>query len=303
MRSRAVRIGVVLAVALATTALVASARGGQTASTTMVFGTEADPALMDPSLVSDGPSLRATDQIFESLVGFKLGSTAIVPELALELEAEQERARRGSSRSARASGSKTARSSTPQRSASTSTAGTTSRRRCRATRVSYYWNTVFGGFAHPAPGNPGRTRACTRAARRTGNYSVDLLLTRRSSSFLGAIASAELRHREPDGAEEVPGRCRHGRRDGRVPSDRDVRDAASRSAPGRTCSKSWQIGNKLVLVGEPEVLGHEAEARQRSSSGRSRTTPRGCRRCRPARSRATTSSTRPTSARSRATRA
>src|SRR2546429_2713127 len=55
------------------TALVAAAHGAKQATTTFVFGTEADPALLDPSLVSDGPSLRATDQIFNSLVGFQLG--------------------------------------------------------------------------------------------------------------------------------------------------------------------------------------------------------------------------------------
>jgi peptide/nickel transport system substrate-binding protein len=53
-----------------------------TAKDTLVFAGSADPALLDPSLVSDGESLRVTDQIFNSLVGFKLGGTQVVPELA-----------------------------------------------------------------------------------------------------------------------------------------------------------------------------------------------------------------------------
>ena len=82
MRVTRGRLTALVAVALSAAALAATAQGGHRATTTLVFGTEADPTLLDPSLVSDGPSLRVTDQIFESLVGFKLGGTAIIPELA-----------------------------------------------------------------------------------------------------------------------------------------------------------------------------------------------------------------------------
>jgi peptide/nickel transport system substrate-binding protein len=53
---------------------------------TLVFGTSADPVVLDGVLVSDGESLRAVDQIFEGLVGLEPGTTEIQPELAEDWE-------------------------------------------------------------------------------------------------------------------------------------------------------------------------------------------------------------------------
>ena len=51
---------------------------------TMVFGTSADPISMDGAYVSDGESLRVVRQLFETLVRTKSGSTEIEPELATQ---------------------------------------------------------------------------------------------------------------------------------------------------------------------------------------------------------------------------
>ena len=109
--------------------------------------------------------------------------------------------------------------------------------------VSYYWNTVFGGFAHPAKGNPGPDKSLYKSCKTNGDYEVTLNLTRRSSSFISAIGSAELRHRQPDGAEEVQGRRGHGRLDRRLPS-RPVRSQRrTRSARGPYMLQSWEPGS------------------------------------------------------------
>ena len=260
-------------------------RGGQTASTTtLVFGTEADPALLDPALVSDGPSLRADR-----------------PDLR-EPRRLQARERQRSCRSSRRAGSRarTARRgrSAPQGREVPDGTQFNAAAVCsnfnrwynfpaplQSDALSYYWNTVFGGFENPAPGTRARTRASTRAARRTGNYSVDappdaplVVVPRRARA-------AELRHREPDGAEEVPGRRRHGRRERRLPSDGHVRDAASdRHRPVH--AQVVDVGDKLELVARTRSTGARRRSSSASSSGRSATTRRGCRRSRPARSRA-----------------
>jgi peptide/nickel transport system substrate-binding protein len=73
-------IGVVLAAVLAagaTAAVKKSHAGG-----TLVFGGTADPTLLDPALVSDGESFRATEQMFETLVKLKPGTLKLVPDLA-----------------------------------------------------------------------------------------------------------------------------------------------------------------------------------------------------------------------------
>jgi peptide/nickel transport system substrate-binding protein len=164
-----------LVAACAFAAVVAGAsfaahRAGGTvkASTTMVFGTEADPALLDPSLVSDGPSIRVADQIFDSLVAEKPGGTAIVPGLATTWSV-----------------SKNGLSWTFNlRKGVRFSDGTTldANAVCfnfnrwfsfpaplQSDALSYYWNTVFGGFRNRRPAAQGRTSRCTRGAKRAAN--------------------------------------------------------------------------------------------------------------------------------------
>jgi peptide/nickel transport system substrate-binding protein len=56
--------------------------GGGEAGGDLVFGTAADPVVLDGALVSDGESLRAIDQIYETLVSLKPGTTELEPGLA-----------------------------------------------------------------------------------------------------------------------------------------------------------------------------------------------------------------------------
>src|SRR6476646_3108852 len=69
-----------LSLVVATAALAGSSRSQ--AKDTFVVGAEGDPILLDPSLGSDGTSLRVTYQIFEGLVGNKPGTLLIQPALA-----------------------------------------------------------------------------------------------------------------------------------------------------------------------------------------------------------------------------
>ena len=124
--------------------------------------------------------------------------------------------------------------------------------------LSYYWQTVFGGFAKPAPGGLGPDKSLYKGCKAHGQYSVSILLRRPSSSFLCGDRPAELRDREPDGAQEVRGGCRHRRRDRRLPSDGHVRDAASdrhRPVHAPVVDAGQQDGARR----QPEVLGAEAE--------------------------------------------
>src|SRR5215213_206314 len=59
--------------------------GGGGGSSTFVFGRGADSIGLDPINVTDGESLRATRQIFDSLLRFKPGSFELAPALATEI--------------------------------------------------------------------------------------------------------------------------------------------------------------------------------------------------------------------------
>src|SRR5262249_11778371 len=63
--------------ATATAAVKSTQSGG-----TLVFAGAADPTLLDPALVSDGESFRATEQMYETLVKLKPGTLKLVPDLA-----------------------------------------------------------------------------------------------------------------------------------------------------------------------------------------------------------------------------
>jgi peptide/nickel transport system substrate-binding protein len=55
---------------------------GQSTKDTLVFGVAGDPKVLDPSLASDGESLRVARQIFETLVRPEEGGTKVSPGLA-----------------------------------------------------------------------------------------------------------------------------------------------------------------------------------------------------------------------------
>ena len=92
--NRVLRLTLALtAVALFAAAAAFAATSRSHANDTFVFGTEADPVLLDGALVSDGPSGRAVLQMFEGLVGLKAGTTKVIPQSRHELEDLEERPR------------------------------------------------------------------------------------------------------------------------------------------------------------------------------------------------------------------
>ena len=82
MRKKIVLLALVAVGLVVVLAACGSSGNKSSSSSTFVFASSADPVLLDPALVSDGESLRITNQIFQSLVSFKLGGSEVVPSLA-----------------------------------------------------------------------------------------------------------------------------------------------------------------------------------------------------------------------------
>ncbi len=164
-------LGLLVPLAVLSTVLAATAFSTNTVKNggTVVFGAAADPVSLDGSIVSDGESLRPINQIFEGLVGPQDRLDLAHAAAGHQLVGEQERpvvdvqSPQGRLVLGRA------RRSTRQRSVTTSTAGTTSRIRCR-TRVFRTTGTpCSAGSPIRARVTRGRTRASTRAARRSAS--------------------------------------------------------------------------------------------------------------------------------------
>lgn len=252
------RILVLLGLAGALSLVGYSTAGSQqrVASNSLVFGASADPALLDPALISDGESLRVTNQIFQSLVGFKLGGSQVVPQLATSWKASPNgkvwtfNLRKGVKFS----------DGTPFNAAAV----------CfnynrwynfpgplQNSGVSYYWNTVFGGFAHPATGSPGPSKSLYKGCKVVNDSTAQLLLSRPSTSFLSAIELPNFGIASPTALKKYK-------------ADAGTTDSSGVFHPTGTFAtqnpvgtgpyvlKSFQPGNKLELNPNPLYLGSEA---------------------------------------------
>ena len=258
-----------------------------------------DPVILDGPLVSDGESLRPIDQIFEGLVGLKPGTTQVVPLLATSWKATPERPRV----ELHAAPDVKFQDGTPFNAAAVCANFTRWYNfpgPLQSDAVTYYWNTVFGGFAHPAAGSPGPDKSLYKGCKAHGQYNVTIFLNRRSSSFIGALALTNFGIASPTALKKYQADA------GTVDSNGVFHPTGTFGTQhpigtGPFMLQSWQRGPGSDAGSQPELLGREGEARpgDHPADRRQRRPPAGA--AERWRSRATTWSTRPTWARSAAT--
>ncbi len=249
-----------LLAALAALGIVAAASastGSKQASNALVFGSSSDPVIIDGPLVSDGESLRVVDQIFQGLVGLKPGTTQIQPLLATSWTASAN----GLTWTFNLRGGVKFSDGTPFNAAAV----------CfnfnrwydfpgplQNSAVTYYWNTVFGGFAHPAAGSPGPDKSLYKGCKTKGSHLVQLLLNHRSSSFLGALAltnfgiaspTALVKYKADAGTVDANG----------VFHPTGTFGTQHPIGTGPYMLQSWQVGNKLEIDANPLYWGPKAK--------------------------------------------
>jgi len=254
------KIGLVLMALSLTAATAAFPASSRTqAKNTFIVGAEGDPVLLDGSFVSDGTSLRVSTQIFEGLVRNRPGTLAIEPALATGWRASKNglawtfTLRQGVKFT----------DGTPFNSAAVCTNFTRwwyRRADLQGDDISYYWNTVFGGYARPAPGSNGPDKALYRGCKTAGPNRVKILLTRRSSSFLGALALANF------GIASPTALTKYKADEGTVGADGQFRPTGTFATQnpigtGPYKLQSWRIGDKLVLVRNEGYWGPKAKTK------------------------------------------
>jgi len=254
------KIGLVLlalSLMAATAAFPASNRTN--AKDTFVVGAEGDPVLLDPSVVSDGSSLRATFQIFEGLVRNKPGTLTIEPALATGWKASKN----GLVWTFPLRQNVKFTDGTPFNSAAVCANFTRWWYRpaqLQGDDVSYYWNTVFGGYAKPAPGGNGPDKSLYRGCKTAGPNAVKIILSRRSTSFLGALALANFGIASPTALKKYNADA------GTVGADGQFRPSGTFATQnpigtGPYKLQSWKIGDKLVLVRNDKYWGAKAKTK------------------------------------------
>src|SRR5919106_4772880 len=252
---------VLLLLAALTLALVAASCGGDDdegeggEGGTLVFAGAADPVVLDGALVSDGESLRAIDQMFEGLVTLSLGGTEIEPNLAESWESSED----GLEWTFNLRTGVTFHDGEPFNAEAV----------CfnfdrwynfpaplQNPSASYYWQTVFNGFANPAEGSPGPEDSLYKSCEATDESTVVLTLNKPSASFLGGLALTNFTFASPKALEEF------GADEGTVDEETGFRPTGTYGTQHPTGTgpfkfESWTRGDRLVMVRNDDYWGEK----------------------------------------------
>ena len=229
-------------VALAVFAMAGTAGGASRASGTLVFAGAADPTYLDPALVSDGESFRVTDQIFESLVALRPGTTLIRPSLATKWKSHNAKdwtftLRRG------------VRFHDGTRFNSAAVCFNYNRQynfrgAFQDASATYYWQTVFGGFRHNEVSglSPSLYVGCTTH----GKYSVTIHLRTPSGPFLPAQVISSFSIQSPTALKKYGANSGELRNGTFYPTGSYAFSHPTGTGPFKF--QSWTVGQKTVLV-------------------------------------------------------
>ena len=235
----------------------ATTGGEAQAGGTLVFAGASDPVVLDGALVSDGESLRVIDQIFEGLVALAPGTTEIVPALAESWEASPD----GLAWTFNLRSGVTFHDGEPFNAAAVcynfdrwyNFTGS-----FQNPSASYYWQTVFGGFAETDPDSGAPAESLYSSCEATDDTTVVLNLTKASSSFLGALSLSSFSIASPKALEEF------GADEGEVDEDGIFHPTGAYgtehpTGTGPFTFESWVVGDKLVLARNNDYWGEKAK--------------------------------------------
>ena len=220
---------------------------------TLVFGSAADPVALDGILVSDGESSRVIEQIFETLVDLKPGTTDVEPGLAESWESSEDgtawtfhlrqgvKFQDGTDFNADAVCFNFDRWYNFKGSFQNPSA-------------TYYWQTVFGGFATYDPKSGAPKDSLYKSCEATDENTAVITLTVPSSSFLAGLTLTPFSIASPKALQDF------GADEGSVDADGVFHPTGTYSTEHPTGTgpfmfKSWTRGDKLVLDRNPNYWG------------------------------------------------
>ncbi|MDQ1293586.1 MAG: peptide/nickel transport system substrate-binding protein [Actinomycetota bacterium] len=223
---------------------------------TFVFGASAEPKLLDGAFVSDGESLRIVRQIFEGLVTTAPGKTDVRPQLAKSWTTSAD----GRTWTFLLHEGVSFSDGTPM-DAKAVCANFDRWYHFTGVRqspsVSYYWTTVFGGFAQNEDASLPKSlySSCTA----TGGLTAVIKLARPSAAFLSALTLPAFSIASPAAlkkykADEVSGAAGSPRFTGTFGTEHPV-------GTGPYLLRSWERGNQLVLERNETYWGNKAKTK------------------------------------------
>ena len=222
-----------------------------------MFGTAADPVVLDGALVSDGESLRAIDQIFETLVSLKPGTTELEPGLASSWEISED----GLEYTFTLQEGVTFHDGEPFNAEAVcfnfdrwyNFTGS-----LQNPSASYYWQTVFGGFAEFDPESGAPEESYYESCEAVDEGTVVIRLTKPSSAILGALSLSSFSIASPKALTEF------GADEGTVDEEGIYHPTGTFGTEhpigtGPFMLDSWERGTRLTLVRYDDYWGETAK--------------------------------------------
>ena len=261
MRRTTLKLAPLAAIAAVAMIVVGSVSGAGQGShkasktTTLVFAGAADPVVLDGVLVSDGESLRAVTQIFDTLVTLKPGTTTVVPDLATSWKSSGHgktwtfHLRHGIKFQDGTKFNSKAVCYNFNRWYNFTGA-------LQDPDATYYWQTVFLGFHHNAAGS-GLQTSLFKSCTARGSYTVKVKLAKSFGPFIPAMSLPSFSMASPKALRKYHANCAHVTNGVFVPCG--SYGFKHPTGTGPFMFKSWQIGNRLVLVRNPHYWGKKAK--------------------------------------------
>ena len=242
---------------LVVVAVAYGARAHKTASDTLVFGSSADPVALDGALISDGESGRVIIQIYQGLVGLKPGTTTVVPSLATSWKS----AASGKSWTFNLRKNVKFSDGTPFNAAAVcfnfnrwyNFTGS-----FQNPSATYYWQTVFGGFKKYDSKSGAPKGSLFKSCKVVNNSTATINLTAPSASFIAALSLPSFSMGSPTAMQK------YGANQGSVDANGVFHPTGTYATQHPTGTgpfmlQSWTIGDKLVLVRNPNYWGPPAK--------------------------------------------
>ncbi len=232
----------------AATTTAAAKEGG-----TLVFGTSADPVVLDGAYVSDGESLRVLDQLFETLVTTKPGGTEIVPELAKSWEGSAD----GLTWTFELQEGVKFHDGTPFNAEAV----------CanfdrwynfkgvqQSDSVAYYWISIFGGFATNE--TPDLPPSLYKSCEAKDENTAAITITRPNAAFISGLANTSFAMASPKALTEFEADKVTG--SGEAPKFEGTFGTEHPIGTGPFKFDKWVVGDQLSLVRNDDYWGTKA---------------------------------------------
>ena len=247
----------VAAVSLVSVTAAFAAADRSTASDTLVFGASSDPVSLDPAVTSDGESFRAQNQIFETLVAQKPGTTQLAPGLATAWKG----APNGLSWTFTLRKNVSFHDGTPFNAKAVCAnfdRWYNFKGPIASDAASYYYNVIFTGFK-----TKNAKTALYRSCQAKGDTTAVINLKRRFGPFPAALTLLPFAIQSPTALEK------YGADKGSLSKDGVYTPTGDYGIPGGQAVgtgpfkiESWKLNDKLVLVRNDSYWGKKAILRR-----------------------------------------